>query len=171
MATMKGKEMKRTTIYEKFEPFNIFQYDYIAIPMPLPSRLYSYDHFRSLAPASIDYSPYQPAPLITLILEEKELREAQYSQLERFWRVWYTERGFYAPKLQTLIIGLRVGHSQPATRKTDDGATIHTDCENGINKFLGYFDSYVYRKSPDVGLQMYILNDEAKLSSAFRILP
>ena len=90
-----------------------------------------------------------------MLLEESELREAKQYQFERFWRVWYTERETYAPKLQTLVLGLR----------------IDADKGEGLKAFLEYFDTYVYPKSPAVGLQLYILNDEAELASAFRILP
>ena len=71
-------------------------------------KYYSYENFLSLPPASIDYSPYQPTPLVVMLLEESELRDAKQYQLERFWRVWYTERETYAPKLQTLVLGLRM---------------------------------------------------------------
>ena len=129
-------------------------------------KYYTYAHFLSLPAASIDYSPYQPSPLVVMLLEESELREAKDYQFERFWRVWYTERSKYAPKLQTLVLGLRM---------SQDG----TDTENldGIKTFLEYFDTYVYSQSaglssePKKSLQIYIINDDAELASAFRILP
>jgi len=94
-----------------------------------------------------------------MLLEESELREAKDYQFERFWRVWYIERENYAPKLQTLVLGLRMSQDE-------------TNSLNGIKEFLEYFDNYVYSKSHvKKGLQIYILNDEAELASAFRILP
>jgi len=131
-------------------------------------KYYTYAHFLSLPSASIDYSPYQPAPLVVMLLEESELREAKMYQFERFWRVWYTERATYAPKLQTLVLGLRMSQNETGADNLD-----------GIKTFLEYFDTYVYSKSaavpstaaPQKSLQIYIINDDAELASAFRILP
>ena len=138
---------------------NLLTFANMSLPPKMPSsfipKYYTYANFLSLSPASIDYSPYQPTPLVVMLLEESELREAKQYQFERFWRVWYTERETYAPKLQTLVLGLR----------------IDADKGEGLKAFLEYFDTYVYPKSPAVGLQLYILNDEAELASAFRILP
>ena len=118
-------------------------------------KYYTYEHFLSLPPASIDYSPYQPAPIVVMVLEESELREAKTDQFERFWRVWYSQRDYYAPKLQTLVLGLRA----------------EAESGKGVKEFLEFFDTHVYPKAPKLGLQIYIINDEAELASAFRILP
>jgi len=129
-------------------------------------KYYTYAHFLSLPSASIDYSPYQPAPLVVMLLEESELREAKMYQFERFWRVWYTERATYAPKLQTLVLGLRMSQDEEGTDNLD-----------GIKTFLEYFDTYVYPAAASApaaaqkSLQIYIINDDTELASAFRILP
>ena len=165
MGTMKAKAILRT-IYKKIEHFGICRYandpDMSSSSM---QKYYTYKHFLSLPPASIDYSPYQPAPLVVMLLEESELREAKEYQFERFWRVWYTERNTYAPKLQTLVLGLRVNTDK------EEGSSA----SKGIKEFLEYFDTYVYpmglQEETQKNLQIYIINDEAELASAFRILP
>ena len=95
--------------------------------------------FAGVSTGSIDYSPYQPASVVTIILDEEELATATDGQFERFWRVWYKERSFYAPKLQTLVIGLR----------NSSGSW------KGIHRFLNYFEFDVYSRAPRVGLEMY----------------
>lgn len=98
--------------------------------------------FLTISTGSIDYSPgIQPMPVVTLILDDEELSTASESQFERFWRVWYKERSFYAPKLQTLVLGLRT--SKPTSA--------------GIHRFLDYFNHDVRPQNPQVGLDMYLL--------------
>ena len=63
--------------------------------------------FSNESTASIDFSPTAQAKNITLVLEEQELANASYQQMERFFRVWYLERHDYAPNLKTLNIVLR----------------------------------------------------------------
>lgn len=121
---------------------------------------YTREHFRSVSPGSIDYSPYQPAPIVTILLEESELRQATYSQFERFWRVWYKERVSYAPALQTLVLGL-CGPVGAATR-----------CDDGIARFIAYFHTDVYPYAEKVGLDVYQLDSQsAEPTRLFRILP
>jgi hypothetical protein len=116
---------------------------------------YTREHFLSVSPGSIDYSPYQPAPVVTLILEDSELRHASYSQFERFWRVWYKERATYAPALQTLVLGLH-GLAQ----------------EDGIARFIAYFRTDVYPYAEKVELDVYQLDaPSAEPKRLFRILP
>ena len=83
--------------------------------------------FSNLPSASIDYSPYVPTESITLVLLEDELAKSTLNQFARFWKVWYTERGFYAPKLKDFIIVLRPGwrNNAPSTE--------------GIQKFMDFF--------------------------------
>lgn len=120
--------------------------------------LYTREHFLSVSPGSIDYSPYQPAPIVTIILEEPELRQSMYSQFERFWRVWYKERTTYAPALQTLVLGVR----NPV------GAASR--CDNGIARFIAYFHTDVYPYAEKVGLDVYQLDEElAEPKLLFRI--
>ena len=111
------------------------------------------DPFLNVVTGSIDFSPYYPTKLITIILEENELAERNDSAFERFWRVWYTERSTYAPALEKLIIGLRP----------------QTTSSKGIQRFLDYFNSDIKYRYPKVGLDMYILNhvDEHRLIYSF----
>jgi hypothetical protein len=143
---------------------------------------YTREHFLSVSPGSIDYSPYQPAPVVTLILEESELRHASYSQFERFWRVWYTERSSYAPALQTLVLGL-----SGATSRCDDSPFAHKNGEqialstgqspaerddDGLARFIAYFHTDVYPYAEKVGLDVYDLDaSSAEPKRLFRILP
>jgi hypothetical protein len=99
-------------------------------------------------------------PIVTIILEEAHLREASYDQFERFWRVWYSERSFYAPALQTLVLGLRGPPKTPAEA-------------DGIRRFIAYFHTDVYPRARHVGLDVYHLdsqNDDTP-TRLFRILP
>ena len=103
--------------------------------------------FEGVSRGSIDYSPYQPASTVTIILEEDELANASENQYERFWRVWYKERSFYAPKLQTLILGLRRSVGSNESWK-------------GIHRFLNYFECDVYSLVPRAGLQIYCIDEK-----------
>jgi len=117
----------------------------LRISRPRPPKMTSYDHeYFSRFHSSIDFSPYQPAAVVTMVLDEKELRIATYSQYERFWRVWYKERTFYASALQTLILGLR-------------GPPERT-CDDGISRFLAYFETDVKYRYPELGLEIYVLS-------------
>jgi len=98
--------------------------------------------FDGVSTGSIDYSPYQPSTIVTIILDDAELSDCKDSQFERFWRVWYTERVFYAPKLQTLVVGLQ--------RCSESWA--------GIDRFLQYFETEVLFRHPRVGLDIYLTN-------------
>jgi hypothetical protein len=100
--------------------------------------------FDGVNTGSIDYSPYQPATVVTIILDEAELADCKESQFERFWRVWYTERSFYAPKLQTLVLGLRRSSSS----------------WTGIRRFLQYFEEDVLYRHGRVGLDIYLTNGD-----------
>lgn len=101
--------------------------------------------FADVNTGSIDYSPYQPAEVITIILEEAELADCKESQFERFWRVWYTERSFYAPALQTLVLGLR---------RSSESWT-------GIRRFIDYFEQDILFRHPRVGLDLYLTNGDS----------
>ena len=100
--------------------------------------------FDGISTGSIDYSPYQPVKVVTIILDTDELANCKDSQFERFWRVWYTERSFYAPKLQTLVLGLR---------RSSESWT-------GISRFLQYFEEDVLFRHPRVGLDIYLTNGD-----------
>jgi len=56
--------------------------------------------------ANIDFSPNPCAKDLTILLYEEELKNASRSQIERFLRVWVSERHLSAPKLHNLIIEL-----------------------------------------------------------------
>ena len=98
--------------------------------------------FADVNTGSIDYSPYQPAEVVTIILDEAELASCKEFQFERFWRVWYKERSFYAPALQTLVLGLRRSSSSWA----------------GVHRFLQYAEQDVLSQNPRVGLDIYLTN-------------
>jgi len=100
--------------------------------------------FDGISTGSIDYSPYQPATVVTIILDEAELADCGVGQFERFWRVWYTERSFYAPKLQTLVLGLR--------RSSESWV--------GIRRFIDYFETDVLYRYGRVGLDIYLTNGD-----------
>jgi hypothetical protein len=100
--------------------------------------------FAGVTTGSIDYSPYQPAKVVTIILDEEELANCKESQFERFWRVWYKERSFYAPALQTLVLGLR--------RSSESWA--------GISRFLQYFETDVLYRHGRVGVDIYLTNGD-----------
>jgi len=103
----------------------------------------SKNKFTGISPGSIDFSPYYPSPVVTIILEDTELEERKDWAMERFWRVWYKERSTYAPALEKLILGL-----QPQTTSS-----------KGIQKFLDYFNYNIVDQYPKLGLEMYILPD------------
>jgi hypothetical protein len=100
--------------------------------------------FANVSTGSIDYSPYQPAPVITIILDESELANCKEFQFERFWRVWYKERSFYAPALQTLVLGLQ--------RSSKSWV--------GISRFIDYFEQEVLFRNERVGLDIYLTNGD-----------
>ena len=56
--------------------------------------------------SQIDYSPNPSATDFTITLTEQNLREARMYQIERFLRVWVSDRLEYAPKLTHLTIEL-----------------------------------------------------------------
>jgi|UniRef100_A0A6C0LLS6 hypothetical protein len=100
--------------------------------------------FDGVSTGSIDFSPYQPVPVVTIILDEAELANCKEFQFERFWRVWYTERSFYAPALQTLVLGLRRS----------------SDSWEGIRRFIDYFEQDILFRHPRVGLDIYLTNGD-----------
>ena len=103
----------------------------------------SKNKFTGISPGSIDFSPYYPSPVVTIILEDTELEERKDWAMERFWRVWYKERSTYAPALEKLILGL----------------IPQTNSSKGIQKFLDYFNYNIVDQYPKLGLEMYILPD------------
>ena len=74
---------------------------------------------------TIDYSPNPLAKDMTIVLYNTDLKQAKISQIERFMRVWISDRHLYAPCLNSLTIDLR-----------EDGYDIQ-----GIQKFLEYYDN------------------------------
>ena len=102
------------------------------------------DVFDGISTGSIDYSPYQPAKVVSIILDEAELAKCGEGSFERFWRVWYTERSFYAPALQTLVLGLRRSSAS----------------WTGISRFLQYFEMDVLFRHPRAGLDIYLTNGD-----------
>ena len=107
--------------------------------------------FADISTGSIDFSPYQPAPSVVIILDEAELANCRESQFERFWRVWYTERSFYAPKLQTLVLGLR----------RSGESLLRQESLAGIRRFIDYFEQEILFRHPRVGLDIYLTNGDS----------
>ena len=99
--------------------------------------------FSSDPVASIDFSPYPTIRRTTLVLEEPELASATGVQLERFWRVWYSDRQVSAPNLTHLTLVLRPGlaNGKPETA--------------GIQRFLNYFENCVKPNCTTKGLHIY----------------
>ena len=103
----------------------------------------SKNKFTGISPGSIDFSPYYPSPVVTIILEDTELEERKEWAMERFWRVWYKERSTYAPALEKLILGL----------------IPQTNSSKGIQRFLDYFNYNIVDQYTKLGLEIYILPD------------
>lgn len=102
--------------------------------------------FTHLSPVCIDTSPSPCARKCTLLLEDSELQSASFDQLERFWRVWYTDRRASAPHLQEVTIVLQASfHSHS-----------HTVNLSGINKFLRYFHDFVEDSANPKHLDVYL---------------
>ena len=103
--------------------------------------------FDSFARGGIDFSPYQPTPVIRMVLCESELRGIQEHRFERFFRVWCTERATYAPCLRELVILLR-----PSFERAEP---LRVQME-GIHSFLDYFDRHVSREVRSMTLKIYV---------------
>lgn len=86
--------------------------------------------FSNYPTASIDFSPTHQARNITLVLEEKELTDASWGQMERFLRVWCVESKQYAPNLEALTIALR-----PSVNANNNITML------GIKQFLQQFQN------------------------------
>ena len=80
---------------------------------------------------TIDYSPNPSAKDMTIHLDDEDLEGAQYSQFERFIRVWIVDRKLYAPNLHMLKI---IFHA-----KNQKAQNIV-----GITKFLQYLNEVQY---------------------------
>jgi hypothetical protein len=102
--------------------------------------------FSSISSSTIDTCPHPSVKQLTLLFDELELREATYTQFERFFRVWFTDTKEYAPRLTSLIVILR------ASRIDNQ---INT---NGIQEFLKYFIDNVVHKLSDLKYEIYIDN-------------
>ena len=99
--------------------------------------------------ASIDFSPNPSVKNITLILEDSELKDAEFSRFERFLRVWFTDSKLYAPHLTDLTIVLR-----PSADHT------HAIYREGVNKFMEhYYNLVAYRMLNDSPLRYSIVLD------------
>ena len=114
-------------------------------------------NFQNATVGSIDFSPHACCKEITLILNESDLQSAFYSQIERFWSVYYSER---APSLKnvTLVLRPRLSTDYPAGPVFD-----------GINRFLAYFHDNV-RATPAKKLSIYIDTDTETQNGARNVL-
>jgi len=99
----------------------------------LKAATYAYGEgtmFANLPVSTIDTSPWQPVQSIELLFTELELVNAYDNQFHRFFRVWFQETEFYAPKLDVITVVLR-----PHLSPTKDLQT------KGITRFLDIFYS------------------------------
>jgi len=115
--------------------------------------------FINMPIASIDYSPYQPTPSITLVLEEKELRDIGEHRYERFIRVWHTERHRHTPCLKNLILVLR-----PSIDSSNKVLFM-----GGINQFLEMFHRMSYENR--IPIRIYIDNWASSENSQIQYEP
>lgn len=97
----------------------------------------------------IDYSPSPCAKKISFVLNESNLQGASSSQMERFWRVWYTDRHLYAPYLESFTLFLRARYDDAT------GAVV----TNGINTFMEYFRDYVEPSATKQHILIYMDTD------------
>lgn len=86
--------------------------------------------FATTPVSTIDTSPWQPTQSIELLFTETELITAYDNQFQRFFRVWFQETKFYAPKLEEITIFLRPHLSPTKELQTE-----------GITRFLDFFYS------------------------------
>lgn len=106
----------------------------------------------SFTRGGIDFSPYQPIPVIRMVLCESELRDIQEHRFERFFRVWCTEKATYAPCLKELVILLRPSFErEPGSGRT--GLRVKME---GIHAFLDYFNRHVSRDIRAMTLKIYV---------------
>ena len=83
---------------------------------------------------TIDYSPNPSAKDMTIHLDDEDLEGAQYSQFERFIRVWIVDRKLYAPNLHMLKIIFHAKNQKPQNIV-------------GVTKFLQYLNEVQYDTS------------------------
>ena len=103
--------------------------------------------------ATIDFSPNPCAQDLTMSLTDENLQSATQSQIERFLRVWVTDRHEYAPKLKNLTIHLL------AEEKENSDIV-------GIYKFLQY-----YVASPKNTTNIYISYNDGSLHKFRGLVP
>lgn len=108
--------------------------------------------FDSFTRGGIDFSPYQPTPIIRMVLCESELRGIEEHRFERFFRVWCTEKTTHAPCLKELVILLRPSFE----REAGPGRTGLRVKMEGIHAFLEYFDRHVSRNLCGMTLKIYV---------------
>lgn len=87
--------------------------------------------FSHIVRQTIDTSPAPWAENIELLFVENDLIDIEPQRYERFFRVWFTQRHEYAPKLSQLIIVLR-----PTIRDN----VIRID---GIQVFMRKYHQYI----------------------------
>jgi hypothetical protein len=110
--------------------------------------------FSTLQPSSIDTSPSPCVESLSLLFTNNELRDATFTQLERFVRVWYAERYTYAPKLSTLKLVLR------------PDMTPHSISVDGILRFLEFLQTYEVSHSECLNIY---LDNFASVNHGYRV--
>ena len=75
---------------------------------------------------TIDFSPNPRAGDLTIQLTDENLQYASHHQIQRFLKVWVTERNKCAPNLNNLVIQLIPSNKNNIV---------------GINKFIQYYNS------------------------------
>jgi len=110
--------------------------------------------FSTLHASTIDTSPDPCVESCSLLFTNHELRDATFTQLERFVRVWCSERSSYAPKLCSLKLVLRPDMT---------GDRIAVD---GILRFLEFLQTY--DMSHSACLKIY-LDNFVTINTGYRV--
>jgi len=95
---------------------------------------------------SIDYSPTSQARNVTITLENNELQSCSQWQMERFLRVWCTERTFYAPNLEHVKVIL-----VPSLNNIKN--------KEGIHRFLQFSRDLCQNTNHESYFQIEVRND------------
>ena len=100
--------------------------------------------FSSSVSADVDFSPSPCAGNLTLALDNDGLVSADFYRLERFWRVWHSERATYAPYIKELTLVLRPSFTNGCLDLV------------GINQFLEFYATHVEPNCTTTGLFIYL---------------
>lgn len=110
--------------------------------------------FSTMQPSTIDTSPDPCVESLSLLFTNNELRDATFTQLERFVRVWCVDRRSYAPKLATLKLVLR------------PDMTRQSIAVDGILRFLEFLQTYEVSHSECLNIY---LDNFASINTGYRV--